>query len=551
MKPFHRCSLQANTRRVVVGDVNGQFQSVFQKLGALHAKNSFAFAIVVGNLFAESWEAEGSDAANVQSLVDGKIDIPLPTYFALGKHPLPPPVVQKLETSDDELCHNLFFLGKRSVTKTSEGIRIIALGGRLDPNITAEQSKNKYLPFYSDTDAKILRGATTADILVTNDWPEDMRKRSNVAFEPESQPQAQQCIADLDAILKPKYHFSTSGATFFEREPFFHQPSDETDNLYPVTRFISLASYGNPNKQKWIYAFSLDPSASNPVSPPVGSTACPVVLSDKKRPATEHREQALVYDDGTRGRRSHKRRKGDPRGPVTAADCFFCLANENIATHLITSIGENSYLTTAKGPLSTSQTFAKLGFPCHLLIIPFTHQPTLGSMQEEERHATYSEMQKYRAAMNSMLKSTAGEDYGSVTWEVSKSSLPHTHWQYLPVPGNFISKGLVEAAFKALAENMHWPTFKKEDVGDGVEETSDFFRVLVWDPKDDVKTQTSFVMRFDEKIRFHNQFGREVLAKLLRLDKRIDWRDCGQTQAEEEQDVEKFKQVFKPFDFAD
>lgn len=522
-------------------------RAVFQKLGALHAKNNFALAIVAGNLFAEA-----ADEPDVQALIDGDINVPLPTYFALGSRPLPSAVVNKLESSHDELCHNLFFLGKRTTTKTSEGLRIVALGGQLDADATTDQSKSKYTPVYGEVDAKTLRGATTADILVTSEWPEGIQKRSKVDFNSDAQPQTRQCIADLDVVLKPKYHFSTSSATFYEREPFFHAPSDETDNLYPMTRFISLAAYGNPHKQKWIYAFSLDPSASNPISPPTGSTACPLILSEKKRPVQEPREQALVYDDGGRGgRRSHKRRKGEHRGPITASECFFCLANENIATHLITSIGENSYMTTAKGPLSTSQTFPRLGFPCHMLIIPFSHQPTLGAMEEEERRSTYAEMQKYRTSMNSMLKTAAGDDYGSVTWEVSKSSLPHTHWQYLPVTTDLIRKGLVEAAFKALAENLHWPTFTKEDVGDGFDETSDFFRVLVWDPKDDAEKQTSYILRFDEKIRFHNQFGREVLAKLLRLDKRLDWRDCGQTQAEEEQDVQKFKEAFKAFDFAD
>ncbi|KAL5116991.1 hypothetical protein ACEQ8H_005077 [Pleosporales sp. CAS-2024a] len=536
---------------VVIGDVNGQFKSVFQKLGALHARNNFAFAIIAGSLFGHDGHATSEGAADVQLLIDGRIQVPLPTYFALPSHALPQAVVEKLEAHDDELCSNLFFLGKRSVTKTSEGIRIVALGGQLDPNMTAGPSKDKYSPFYGESDAKSLRGATTADILVSTEWPEDIRKRSRVDFVPETEPRSQQCIADLDAVLKPRYHFSTSGSAFYEREPFFHYPSDETDNLYPVTRFISLAAYGNANKQKWIYAFSIDTSASHAVKPPLGSTACPVTVTEKKRPAPEHREQALVYDDGSWGRRPNKRRKGETRGPLSASECFFCLANENIATHLVTSIGDNSYMTTARGPLSTSQTFAKLGFPCHMLIIPFSHQPTLGSMEEEERQATFGEMQKYRVAMNSMLKAVADEEYGSVTWEVSKSSLPHTHWQYLPVPADLIRKGLVEAAFKALAENLHWPKFEKEDVADGFEETSDFFRILVWDPAGDAATQTSYVLRFDEKMRFHNQFGREVLAKLLRLDARVDWRDCGQTQAEEEQDVAKFKDAFKSFDFTD
>ncbi|KAL6704143.1 hypothetical protein ACN47E_008703 [Coniothyrium glycines] len=535
---------------VVIGDVDGNFRTVFHKISGLHAKNNFALAVVVGNLFARSEDTSASTSDDLQALVDGNIDVPLPTYFALGSRPLPPLVVQKLETTSDELCHNLFFLGRRTTMKTAEGIRIVTLGGQLQSNIAGGGSQNKYSPHYSEIDAKVLRGATTADILITSEWPEGIRNRSKVAFEPEVLPEARQCVADLDVVLKPRYHFSTSRNIYYEREPFFHPPSEDTDNLYPVTRFISMAAYGNTNKQKWIYAFSLEPSASHPVAPPPGSTACPLVLSEKKRAAPEHREQHLVYDDGNRGRRSNKRRKGEPQGPITEADCFFCLANENIATHLIASIGENSYLTTAKGPLPTSQTFPRLGFPGHMLIIPFTHKATLGAMTEEERHATYTEMQRYRVAMNEMLKSAAEAEYGSVTWEVSKASLPHTHWQYLPITADLISKGLVEAAFKALAENLHWPRFEKEDVGDGFEETSDFFRILIWNPNDDPKKQISYIMRFDEKIRFHNQFGREVLAKLLRLDKRIDWKECGQTQAEEENDVEKFKKAFADFDFA-
>jgi hypothetical protein len=535
----------------VIGDVNGQFPAVFQKLAGLHAKNNFAFALIVGNLFAEPSTATEEDESNVHSLIQGKVSVPFTTYFALGSNPLPAPIIEKLEASDGEVCEHLFFLGKRTTMKTSDGIRIVALGGQLDPNIIVGESKDKYPPFYGESDAKILRGASSADILVTNEWPARIRTRSKIEFNAQAEPPAQDCIADLCATLKPKYHFSTSGDVFYEREPFFHAPSEETDGLYPVTRFISLAAYGNLNKQKWVYAFSLDPTASHPITPPSGSTASPLAVANKKRPAANQRESGLVYEESHRGRgRGHKRRKGERRGPLSAAECFFCLSNEDIATHLITSIGENSYLTTAKGPLPTSDTFPKLGFPCHLLIIPLTHQPTLASMEEADRHATYAEMQRYRSSMNKMLQSVAGEEYGSVTWEVSKTSLPHTHWQYLPVPANLIRKGLVEAAFKALAENFHWPPFKKEDVGDGFEERSDFFRVFIWDPSTLENEQTSLIMRFDESIRFHNQFGREVLAKLLGLDNRLDWHDCGQTQAEEEEDVFNFKKAFKEFDFA-
>jgi diadenosine tetraphosphate (Ap4A) HIT family hydrolase len=533
---------------IVLGDINGHLDETFKKLTSLHAKQNFAFAIIAGNLFADPADATPQDEANVQSLINGQIQVPFQTYFALGKHALPQAVVEKMQTSDDELCTNLHFLGKRNTLKTSEGIRIVTLGGRLDPNIIAGQSKDQYLPFYTDTDAKVLRGAQACDILITGEWPEGVLARSKVALKGDVQPSAQQCVADLNIALKPRYHISTSTA-FYEREPFFHEPSEDTGNLYPITRFLSLASYGNPAKEKWLYAFNLDPTASHPVTIPQNSTACPMTHSiTKKRPAQDQ-GQALVYDDGRRSRNGHKKRKGTHHRPLNESDCVFCLANENVSTHLVTSIGETSYVTVAKGPLSESQTFPELGFPCHMLIIPTAHQPTLAAIDEEERTATYTEMQKFRTSMNKMLKAKTGEKYGSVTWEVSKSSLMHTHWQYLPVPAESIRKGLLQAAFKVLAENLKWPPFANDDVGDGFDETSDFFRVMIWDPKDPEEKQTSLTMRINEEIRFHVQFGREVMAKLLRLDDRVDWRNCGQMPADEEKDVAVFKEAFQAFDF--
>jgi hypothetical protein len=56
-------------------------------------------------------------------------------------------------------------------------------------------------------------------------------------------------------------------------------------------------------------------------------------------------------------------------------------------------------------------------------------------------------------------------------------------------------------------------------------------------------------MPFDDSMRFDLQFGRKVLAKLLGLEKRLQWRDCEQTVPEEEKDVKAFKAAFKIFDF--
>jgi hypothetical protein len=56
-------------------------------------------------------------------------------------------------------------------------------------------------------------------------------------------------------------------------------------------------------------------------------------------------------------------------------------------------------------------------------------------------------------------------------------------------------------------------------------------------------------MAFDDSLRFSLQFGRIVLAKLLQLEKRIQWRDCAQSEEEEKKDIEAFKAAFKGVDF--
>merc|ERR1711977_771473 len=94
-----------SSKILVLGDVYGQLQSVFAKVSKLHVSNQFSLAVVAGNLFAE-------DDTAVGDLLEGRINIPLPTYFTI--------------------CANLHYLGKRSTTKTSEGIKIVTLGGKLD-----------------------------------------------------------------------------------------------------------------------------------------------------------------------------------------------------------------------------------------------------------------------------------------------------------------------------------------------------------------------------------------------------------------------------------
>jgi hypothetical protein len=433
------------------------------------------------------------------------------------------------------------------------------LGGQLDESIAGGLSKEQYLPFHTVGDARALYGANSADILLTTSWPANIRNGSKIPIPDGTiDPPGQQHIADLCATLKPRYHFSSSDI-FYEREPFFHNPSQDAPDVRPLTRFISLAPHGNSSKQKTLYAFSI-PATQDPSAPlPAGTTASPFqsIPNGRKRVALDSDPSYSRYGSHDTGNR-HKKwkgRHGERRPPPGPEQCFFCLSNPTLATHLISSIGDDAYLTIAKGPLTTPETNAPSGidFPAHALIIPLTHSPTLALIPEEDnaKEKTFAEMNQFKTALEAMIAKRSCNQLGAVTYEISKGNGVHTHWQFIPMPAGTIRKGLVEAAFRVEAENLKYPSFQVRDPGIGNDE-GDFFRVWIWTPHSEDGTGAStkcLTMSFDESVRFSLQFGRTVLAKLLSLEKRIQWRDCSQSEEEEKKDIEAFKTAFKEFDF--
>lgn len=543
-------------------------------------KQNFAFAIIVGNLFGDC--STENELEEISALLQGNINVPLPTYFTVGDKPLPTRIVEKIE-ADDEVCSNLYFLGKRGTLKTAEGLRISALGGKFEsaePHAKPESNASgRFHATYGEADARALFGTHSADILITNQWPKAIRTGSNVPV-PEDKsliPSEVQCIADVCATLKPRYHFSASDNFFYEREPFFHMPTEDDPDVKPLTRFISMASYGS--KQKAMYAFSLDPKAAPPLTVPAGATASPLPAPQAKRkglPSQKESFNRFAVTDETHYQSRPRKRQRDRAPPPGPDQCFFCLSNPNVATHLITSIGNESYLTTAKGPLPPKDFFPTLGFPGHMLIIPFTHSPTLTSISDPEtRRNTYTEMQRYRSSLQKMLSAKSSNTLGAVTWEVSRTTGIHDHWQFLPIPISFLRDGLVEAAFRVEAENLSYPRFTtvppstSSSASDPSNEPEDFFRLWIWTPSTPESTENPdgtteshtnpttcegkekiLMLELTPDFRFDLQFGRRVMAKLLELDKRMNWKDAIQTQEEEESDAESFKAAFKEFDFS-
>lgn len=479
--------------------------------------------------------------------------VPLPTYFTIGTHSLPAQIATKVE-ADEEICPNLHFLGKRSTTKTSDGLRIVALGGLLDTNVVGGQSKEQHLPFHTDDDAKGLKGANSADILLTSMWPANVWNGSKLALEPTQQAavKSTQAIAELCAALKPRYHLSASpDAFFYEREPFVHLSSSETDPP-SITRFISMAPFGNEAKAKAMYAFTLNKSDT---TVPPGVTASPF-NTQKKRPRPDDGSYSRFgHHDNKHGRHNKKRRASPPPGPDR---CYFCLSNPNISSHMCCSIGDESYITTAKGPLPTPTTFTEhgLNFPGHFIIIPLPHAPTIPSMgptsdPSSDAVRTYTEMTRFRESIQAMISTKSAHKLGVVTWEISRDRNIHLIWQLIPLPAEMIQTGIAEAAFRVEAENQKYPSFQAKDLA--LEEQAsfgDYFRIWLWaDNGEDKIKGKSLVMPLASDMRFDLQFGRRVIAKLLGLEKRFYWQECEQTVEEETADVEAFRDAFKEWDF--
>ncbi|TDZ49825.1 CWF19-like protein [Colletotrichum trifolii] len=522
-------------------------------MATLHAKNSFSLAIVIGNVFGTD------DNSEVEALLKGDIKVPLPVYFTAGTSPFPPQVVAKIE-ADEDVCENLHFLGKRSITKTSEGIRIVALGGKLDKEIVGGQSKEQHLPYHTADDARSLKGANKTDILLTTIWPGGVWNGSKIALSPENQALVDSSaeVAELCATLKPRYHFSASPAEFFyEREPFVHPAAEGSDDV-SFTRFISMAPYGNASKAKSLYAFTINLKETS-VELPHGATLTPFKPKTLKRRQEEGSYSRFANEDdgGRHHHRGNKRRRhaSPPPGPDR---CFFCLSNPNLDTHMVCTVGDDSYLATAKGPLATAETFKEQGlnFPGHIIITPLAHTPTIHqsgaeSYGPDDAVRTYKEMARFRESLQAMVSTKSNRKLGAITWEISRDRNIHVHWQFHPVPADLIYKGLLELAFKVEAENFKYPEFESRELSYEEQSThGDYFRIWIWaDNGEDRIKGSSLVMKLDPNMRFDLQYPRRVVAKLLKLENRFVWQDCVQEQAEEIKDVEAVREAFKEWDF--
>ncbi|RPB24064.1 hypothetical protein L211DRAFT_857379 [Terfezia boudieri ATCC MYA-4762] len=534
------------TKIIVIGATHGFLPAFLPKLSALHSKQQFALAIILGDVFSSPSDSEDESKDEfIQKLLSGEIEIPLPTYFSVGRNELPQQIKDILESregkdSGGEVCSNLFFLGRKGVLVTSEGVRIVFLGGREASGEEEGENVegNTTRPWYTAQEASALKGANSADILVTYDWPANVDWNSKIPVPKAAEgglPGKSRAVRELARRLRPKYHFIVGEEeVFWEREPYRNEVLEKDRERMALggtgvgvgaTRVISLANWGNKGKVKSLYAFNLNVSDRTAVETlPPNTTESPYVGLGN----TESRKRPLP-DTGTADEFP-----AEPRPPPGPGSCFFCLSNPTSAKHLLVSIGTDAYLTTAKGPLTTAAINPPgLSFPGHVLVIPLSHSPILAHIDDaQSKKDTYTEMIRYRGALDAMFSSRS---CGAVCFEVARHTGVHTHWQVLPLRKSLLPK--VKDAFKEAAQKENYGDFV-ESFGDQLGDVeSSYFRLWI----SGMEEGKWLVLAIKEREYFDLQFGRRVVAGVIG--------GGGREEEEEVEDAEGFKEGFKEFDF--
>ncbi|PWN48729.1 hypothetical protein IE53DRAFT_389059 [Violaceomyces palustris] len=143
----------------------------------------------------------------------------------------------------------------------------------------------------------ILETRPPIDLLLTNYWPSGVSLFSNASL-PDETARIWGCppVATIAKAAMPRYHFSLApgkedptpivGLTdevkevgnFWEREPYVNEVQRQGRSFQTVTRFVSLARFGNPKKARWFLALNLVPASSTSSSQmvkPANSTMSP------------------------------------------------------------------------------------------------------------------------------------------------------------------------------------------------------------------------------------------------------------------------------------
>ncbi|XP_023209442.1 CWF19-like protein 1 isoform X1 [Centruroides sculpturatus] len=514
---------------LVSGDVEGKFNQLFSRVTAVNKKNGpFEMLICVGNFFGENndqWDLYKKEISKA----------PITTYV-LG--PCKPEHEQFFpDINGCELAHNITYLGRKGILTGSSGLKIAYLSGiHTDSNkcenyqFTNKHAEDLILNFTEGLNSK------GVDILLTSQWPKHIDKYGVTLKEINLENCGSEMISKLAYITKPRYHFVGLEGVHYERLPYRNHKvlAESTCN---VTRFIALNKVGNPNKEKWLYAFSIEPSSSierteltkQPLDVTESPYNFPESICTPKKEATQQFFYNMDYtddDDDYSKKRKHRHvdtprpKKHQPQGP-----CWFCLASPEVEKHLVVSVGDHNYLALAKGGLTND----------HILILPIAHHQSTIELPPDALH----EIERYKESLKKFFNS---QNKTVVFFERNYKS-SHLQIQVVPIPLDMIDR--LKSVFFSQAD--------EKDINlDEIPKHSELSQIVPpGKPYFYVEFESGEKLFHRIRTQFPLQFGREVLAseEILNIPHCADWKACKYTKAEEVEMASDFKTLFKTFDF--
>ncbi|ESQ42724.1 hypothetical protein EUTSA_v10013022mg [Eutrema salsugineum] len=595
-------------RILLCGDPLGRLNQLFKRVQSVSkSAGPFDALLCVGQFFPDSPEL----LDEFLDYVEGRAQVPIPTYFT-GDYGVAAPKIlsatsrkaenQGFKMDGLEVSHNLFWL-RGSGKFTLHGLSVAYLSGR--------QSSESQYGKYSQDDVDALRALAeesgvvdlflTYPFLYTNEWPAGVKNRaaaSDIPADVSDSSCSDSTVSELVKEVKPRYHIAGSMGVFYAREPYLNADSNH------VTRFLGLAQVGNKNKQKFLHALS--PTPTSIMSPselnarPPNTTLCPYNLQEGANESKKRSNESVVdsqywrYDvskrqkNGSegeklcfkfvcsgscpRGENCHFQHNAEAReqcrrgvcldliikgkcekGPECSykhefqdesiqrkprsenanrsRECWFCLSSPSVESHLIVSVGESFYCALPKGSLVDD----------HILIIPIEHLPNTLVLSPEGE----SELGRYKNSLRNCYKNQGND---AVFFELVSKRVSHANLQVVPVPSSRVR--LLPKIFSLAAEKLGFKlvTKKFSDSSEGrkylqKEYNADLGLFYVELPDGTVLSHT-----LEENEVFPAQFGREVLAGLLKIPDRADWRNCKINQEEEAKLAEEFKKQFQEFD---
>ncbi|XP_046435510.1 CWF19-like protein 1 [Neodiprion fabricii] len=515
---------------LVCGDVRGNFKALFTKIEVINKKSGpFDFLLCVGNFF-------GPTNIELEPYKNGMRHISVPTYV------IGPNTEADVEHYPDidgcEICPNLTYLGRRGLYNSSSGLKIAYISGVENSN--SARSSGTYN--FNQTDVTAIRDICLkgqpsfrgVDILLSSPWPQDVTNLD--PNNPQFKYHGSKLVAWLAAHIKPRYHISGLEDIHYERPPYRnHAPNG--DSIEIASRFIGLASVGNTQKKKWLYALNLTPvDRTRLCDLALGTTdetqsPYPLSLLNSKHSnqADDSRNTQFFYDmDSKDDKKRSKNRDGGfhkkPRPEFDQAKCWFCLSSPEVSKHLVISVGTEVYLALAKGGLVDD----------HFLILPVTHHASLSILPDN----VAKEMKAFKKAVAKYYAST---DRVPVFFERNYKT---SHCQLQAVPVHKNQEPALKETFEEFSQSSNFqldelpPRTQLEQIAPAG--TPYFY----------VELPSGEMLYHRIRKSFPIQFGREALAsdRILDMSDRADWKDCQLDKEEETQLAKKIRQQFQEYD---